>query len=160
MLECPKAIKHTYGSANLRDLASKQKPRLGSFLPACQHCQTGRMEYVQHQNARPNACKPVLPVVHKPKVLYSMTATLRLTDVVCSDLQCLLLSVKEPNPLVLLVLQEPHLAHAPLLPFPSIVIKAVQFGLAAAAPFASISGLLEVCTRFLSTEEPLKDAGS
>jgi hypothetical protein len=56
---------------------------------------------------------------------------LELTDVICPDLQSLLLPVQQPDSVVLLVLQQPDLPDASLFPLASIMIKSVQLALAA-----------------------------
>lgn len=54
-----------------------------------------------------------------------------LTDVVGTDLQCLLLPHEQPDALVLLVFQQANPANTSLLPLSRIVVKAVEFAFAA-----------------------------
>lgn len=67
---------------------------------------------------------------HLPKA--SCKAAFRiLTDVIGTDLQCLLLPHEQPDALVLLVFQQANPANTSLLPFSRIVVKAIEFTFAA-----------------------------
>ncbi len=70
----------------------------------------------------------------------------KLTDMVGPDFEGFLLSMKQPDPLVLFVLQQPDLPHPSLLPFTSPVVKSVQLALAATNQWRT---LLNMKTRWV-----------
>ena len=69
------------------------------------------------------------------KEFYAMRRALaweqNLTNMVGSDLESLLLSMEQPDALILLVLQQPDLTNPSLLPLSRTMIKAIQLALAA-----------------------------